>query len=340
MAKSIEKAVQFMVDVANDNSHGYDQSHRNGPDYDCSSLVGTALNKAGFNVNKSSTTRNLYSQLIKEGFKVVSGSRKRGDIFLKVGHHVVMCTDSNNIVHASINEKGTTTGGKTGDQTGKEICTRSWYNYSGGWDYHLRYNGYSSSSSYDDGVLRKGDKGSDVKTMQNMLIKCGYSCGKYGADGDFGSGTESALEKFQKDYGLEVDGEYGKNSKAKLTSVYNDKTKPSKPSGYDQWVADLQKELNKQGFRDSNGNKLEEDGLNGNKTLSACPNVKKGAKGGITKLIQKRLKSVGFNKIDDDGIFGDYTKTCVEEFQKNRGLDDDGVVGKNTWKYLLSGKKY
>ena len=60
----IEKAVKYMEDIANDNTHGYAQDHRNGdPDYDCSSLVGTALNVAGFNVSKGSTTRNLYQQL-------------------------------------------------------------------------------------------------------------------------------------------------------------------------------------------------------------------------------------------------------------------------------------
>ena len=57
---NIEKAVSFMITVAKDDSHGYDQAHRNGGiDYDCSSLVGTALNQAGFNVKKSSTTRTL-----------------------------------------------------------------------------------------------------------------------------------------------------------------------------------------------------------------------------------------------------------------------------------------
>lgn len=68
MAKSIEKAVKWMENLAKDNTHGYDQTHRNGPDYDCSSSIGTALNKAGFNVNPSSTTRNLYAQLKAEGF--------------------------------------------------------------------------------------------------------------------------------------------------------------------------------------------------------------------------------------------------------------------------------
>ena len=147
MAKSIEKAVKWMENLAKDNTHGYDQAHRNGPNYDCSSSIGTALNKAGFNVNPSSTTRNLYPQLKAEGFVSCSKPWKRGDIHLSVGHHVVMSTDANNIVHASINEKGTATGGKTGDQTGKEICTRSYYEHPSGWTYHLRYKGTTSNSS-------------------------------------------------------------------------------------------------------------------------------------------------------------------------------------------------
>lgn len=137
----IGKAVQFMLDVANDNSHGYDQTHRNGPNYDCSSLVGTALNKAGFNVSPYSWTGNLRKQLLACGFKEipVNSSRKKGDIFLSESRHVVMCIDGVNIVHASINEKGKVTGGKSGDQTGKEICTRKFYTPSYGWDYHFRF---------------------------------------------------------------------------------------------------------------------------------------------------------------------------------------------------------
>lgn len=45
--------------------------------------------------------------------------------------------------------------------------------------------------------------------MQTMLIAVGYSCGSYGADGDFGSSSDKALRKFQEDYGLIVDGKYG-----------------------------------------------------------------------------------------------------------------------------------
>ena len=51
----------------------------------------------------------------------------------------------------------------------------------------------------------------------------------------------------------------------------------------DNWVLSLQKELNKQGFRDSSNKKLVEDGIAGHRTLSACPTVRKCAKGNITR---------------------------------------------------------
>ena len=138
----IENVVKFMEQIAADDSHGYAQDNRNGsPDYDCSSFVGTALSKAGFKVNPASTTRNLHQQLIACGFKEIgiNDTRQRGDIFLTPGKHVVVCIDANNIVHASINENNTIKNGKPGDQTGKEICTRSFYNPSYKWTYHLRY---------------------------------------------------------------------------------------------------------------------------------------------------------------------------------------------------------
>lgn len=55
--------------------------------------------------------------------------------------------------------------------------------------------------------LSKGSKGSDVKTVQILLIhKFGISCGSSGADGDFGDVTDSAVKKFQEIKGLDADG--------------------------------------------------------------------------------------------------------------------------------------
>lgn len=115
-------------------------------------------------------------------------------------------------------------------------------------------------------------------------------------------------------------------------------TPASKPSNYDQWVADLQNELNRQGFRDYEGKTLVVDGIDGKRTKSACPLVKKGAKGNVTRLIQERLNSVGFS-LGVDGIFGTATYNAVKVFQRNRGLSQDGIVGKNTWNWLLKGTK-
>lgn len=144
---SISKAVEFMIKIATDDSHGYDQINRNGPDYDCSSLVATALHEGGFNVSPYSWTGNLESQLRNCGFKDCTKPWKAGDIHLNVKHHVCMSTSATEITQASINEKGTATGGKTGDQTGKEIYTRSYYEYSKGWDYHLRYDGEDTNKT-------------------------------------------------------------------------------------------------------------------------------------------------------------------------------------------------
>lgn len=107
----------------------------------------------------------------------------------------------------------------------------------------------------------------------------------------------------------------------------------SKPSGYDDWIARLQAECNAQGFSNQTV-----DGINGPNTLNGCPTVKKGARGNITKLIQERLNSVGFS-LSTDGIFGNDTKNAVVVFQRNRGLLQDGIVGKNTWSWLLKGTK-
>lgn len=102
---------------------------------------------------------------------------------------------------------------------------------------------------------------------------------------------------------------------------------------YDGWVARLQTELNNQFHKG-----LAVDGLRGPKTLDACVTVKRGAKGNITRLIQERLNSVGFH-ISMDDIFGSGTENAVKVFQRNRGLSVDGIVGRNTWDWLLRGTR-
>ena len=176
--KNILKSLDWAIKTANDNSHGYDQKNRTGPDYDCSSFVAAALIQGGFKVNKNSTTRNLLSQLVKEGFQIITDPEKKpGDIFLNPGEHVIMMCGNGNIVHASINENGKISGGRTGDQTGKEICTRKFYAPAGGWKYHLRYFEKKKKPEITDSLINEVIRGNygNGDERKEKLKKLGFS---------------------------------------------------------------------------------------------------------------------------------------------------------------------
>ena len=58
--------------------------------------------------------------------------------------------------------------------------------------------------------------------------------------------------------------------------------------------------------------------------------IKKGNKGDDVKVIQSKLKELGFLSGSVDGIFGSNTEKAVKAFQKSAGLKDDGIVGNKT----------
>ena len=64
-----------------------------------------------------------------------------------------------------------------------------------------------------DRPLVKGCKGEDVKEMQNILLRLGYSLPRYGADGDYGSETAAAVRNYQMKEGLAQTGN------AELTTI-------------------------------------------------------------------------------------------------------------------------
>lgn len=107
-----------------------------------------------------------------------------------------------------------------------------------------------------------------------------------------------------------------------VDNIYGNETKKALVKG-------LQTELNKQYHRG-----LAVDGIFGTNTYNACINVRIGAEGNITYLIQAMLVCHSFD-IDADGIFGNATENAVREFQKRNGLSVDGIVGKNTFNKLF-----
>jgi N-acetyl-anhydromuramyl-L-alanine amidase AmpD len=65
-------------------------------------------------------------------------------------------------------------------------------------------------------VLKRGNKGDQVKALQLLLKGYGYDIGSSGADGSFGPATEKALKKYQGDHKLDQDGSCGPKTWASL----------------------------------------------------------------------------------------------------------------------------
>ncbi|MFP5503229.1 MAG: peptidoglycan-binding protein [Candidatus Sericytochromatia bacterium] len=67
------------------------------------------------------------------------------------------------------------------------------------------------------------------------------------------------------------------------------------------------------------------------KTEGRGPVLMEGHAGEPVKKLQERLKALGFDPGAADGIFGPKTLAAVKAFQQAKGLEVDGVVGKQTW---------
>lgn len=92
----------------------------------------------------------------------------------------------------------------------------------------------------------------------------------------------------------------------------------------------LQTELNGQFSK-----RLTVDGVWGPKTQAACVNVRQGARGNLTQIIQGLLYIRGYDPKGFDGVFGAGCAAAVKAFQIDAGLSADGIVGRNTWEALL-----
>lgn len=64
--------------------------------------------------------------------------------------------------------------------------------------------------------------------------------------------------------------------------------------------------------------------------ISVSALSKMGSVGNEVSEIQSRLKEWGYYEGKVDGIFGKETRNAVIKFQKNNGLDADGIVGAKT----------
>ena len=225
---NINVAVHWAMDIALDDTHGYSQSNRYGPDYDCSSFLAAALINGGFNVPATMWTGNERNALLNAGFKEIplNAPRVGGDIFLvhettEGGYqHTLMCIDANRVVEAY----GDYGHPETGDQNGLEIRIGNFYELN--WQYHFRYGGtvvidpvwhnkhtgaYSRTSyeAQDNAVMAYKVLNARGWTLQavsgllgNIEQESGYNPWRWQSDDILSSSDTEAMQSSAHGYGL------------------------------------------------------------------------------------------------------------------------------------------
>lgn len=172
--------------------------------------------------------------------------------------------------------------------------------------------------SYPGTALKLGDKGEDVRIIQQQLnrIRKNYPGIPEitNENGEFNEATKNAVKAFQKIFNLTQDGIVGKQTWYKISQIY-------------VGVKNLA-ELN------SEGENLDLP----NKAPSSI--LKIGSSGEEVKIAQYLLKAIGafydtILPIEITGYFDENMSDVVKSFQSQFGLDADGIIGPKTWDKLI-----
>ena len=185
--------------------------------------------------------------------------------------------------------------------------------------------GYSTGEeSFDpEGTIRRGDRGENVRAMQQLLVEQGY-LNAGGADGIFGGGSEKALMKYQQDRGLTADGiawpqtlkdlehDFGpwETAKEMTRAEAGERVRVCRGCGFEQHI-----------------------------TTSAGTVFEKGRRGEDVRALQQIIKEIGYDAGSFDGIYGKKLDAAMAGFAAANGLtveegkvrpaDVDAVV--NAW---------
>lgn len=271
------------------------------------------------------------------------------------------------IGHASIDERGKTSGGQAGDQTKKEVCTRSYYLHSKGW-YLLRPKNVTHANAIAEAMLRacnnnnigydQGNRLGVIKYGTNSTVKteCDCSslvrqCVKEGTGVDAGNFNTSTEKKMLLATGL------FENAIAVTSStvMYNGDILVTKTKGHTaivvsgnprgsvavstnttsastytrtQFIKDVQSAIG-----------ANVDGKVGKETLSKLVTVSryKNNKHAVVKPLQKYLNSLGFDCGTVDGCAGAKFDSAAKAWAKANGCTADGefTKGQKSWSKIL-----
>ncbi|MEP0870817.1 peptidoglycan-binding protein [Trichocoleus desertorum AS-A10] len=160
--------------------------------------------------------------------------------------------------------------------------------------------------------LQREDEGPEVEVLQRCLVEQNYL--DTSTFGYFGSKTEAAVVQFQQDSGLTADGVVGSTTARALNCAQLSSSSVSATSYYSSEPSNFGSEFY-------------------NSAVDQAT-VSLGDRGATVEDLQRRLNTLGYYFEPIDGVFGPATEQAVIQFQRDRNLTGDGVVGSGTWASL------
>ena len=138
----------------------------------------------------------------------------------------------------------------------------------------------------------------------NELARIYPAINTQNADGIYGDNMTHAVRRFQEQFGLSADGILGRDTWARIVSVYEAMT-AGRPAP----------------------------------VVTRYPGspLRVGASGDSVRFVQSYLNGIhGTPHLNVDGIYGQGTARSVAAFQAVSGLTPDGIVGAATWPAMIT----
>ena len=157
----------------------------------------------------------------------------------------------------------------------------------------------SAAQHLGDRTLHQGDRGHDVRVLQDYLTRAGYATPIAGV---FGPQTLRNVKRFQRAHHMTVDGIVGPGTSRALRTVAARRAHAQEHAGA---------------------------GGGGGSEHMGDRTLKKGMRGHDVRVLQDYLTRAGI-PTPVDGVFGPGTLRNVKRFQRAHGLTVDGVVGPGT----------